>query len=884
MANPSVSDSNNRIEDMEGSPSNTNIGSGQAGGTDADFLLQGTQSFGRKINTLNTDYGFWITVTSVNMTAGDDNVWMAKILLTNKDALNAGGASGGIKLRLGSGTGAYHGYLVADEGTLGDNADLQYPTRGGWLILPIDPNVSSWRTFTQGSPSLTAVTHFAVTASVTSVAKEFNIFMDSIDLSPGLFIVGGDGASPNAQMQDFVDDDKNEVTAGRFGHVFDVEGTFVVYGTLVIGETSAGTLTETDWTENNSTIVFPGGRVDAGWNGFRIAIDGIAANDSVIRFANVTTQGRGRDNIKEWFSSAGSVDGANEEIDFLYNHRLNTGDAVLYSDEGGTESIGLTDATEYWVEKVTDTSISLHTTLINAWTAATPVNLTASAAANSEQHSLTRQPDTRPDFTIDGNNGSVILTNVTFQNYRNMVFNDAATVTDCRFIDCNFINMANASTNAIDGCSFLRHSTPEGVAYINLPDAEAIQNCEFDLGSGLVGTRQGHAIEVDTAGTYDITGNTFLNYGPSEVDFNASTDVNGTTNVITVGTTFYDGVVDGDAVFYEDRGGTVLSGLTVGARYYVRKTGLGPDTLALYRTREDADSDTQRISLTAGSSENHSLCSARAALVNTSNGTVTINVLGGGDLPSFRSTGDNGVTVVQSTVTLAVTGVTEGTRVSMTDTNGTSLLNDLAYTEDADGTFSGSAAFAYTSDTIVTVSARSSGKMVGAILDDGGVQTELIEESNDVATNLTLTPATPVVGDFFAFGHPEQFTQMAIEFGTVGSGFTLAWEYWDGSTWAALTETDGTSDFTQTGIVSWDLPNDWDTRSFLGVLRGGGPYYWVRARIATVNSPSQATANKVTLDVTRYVVYEQDNVIGNTGLSVRATWIVDPVSRFPTSL
>ena len=652
MAVVVVQNSNNRRDDFEGAVSGTNnIGSGPGPSADPDFFIQGAQSWGRRINNANADNGFGFTDgATVDMTAGDDSTWMAKVLLTNIGSMG----TGGVKVRIGSATSAYYEYLLRDEGSQGDDGEFEYPIKGGWLIEPVNPNVSAWRDGTTGSPSLTAVDYFAVTGYVSTTSNAENIFIDAIDIGQSLYIYGGTSTDDPGTFQDLADHDEGQPTSGRFGHITTIEGVFFVYGQLRIGQNSSNSAQAFRFIDENKTIIFPGGRVAAGFNRLNVNMSNLGT--TILELTNIIMQGRGRDNYTYFFSTAGEVDGANDEIDFpaASANLFKTGDAVLYTNEGGTESIGLTNNTEYFVETITATSISLHTTRSGAFTSGTPVNLTASSAANSEQHRLQRQPDTRPTLSTTGNIGTGTFTGCTFDRWRVISVSGAYTFTNCLFLACSFIDLSISGTAMITA-SIQNQLTYEGNSLISVSDLSNITNCSFDFGTSNP-YAFGHAIELDGAGTWTFTGNTFDNYGPTEVDFNASTDVNATTDVITVGTTFANACEDGDAVYYEDRGGTAISPFGDGDRLYVRVSDTASGTAAFYRTREDAISDTQRLGLTAGSDETHSICHGRAAILNDTNGTVTINIAGGGDIPSTRTTG-TGTTIVNNTVSVSITAV-----------------------------------------------------------------------------------------------------------------------------------------------------------------------------------------------------------------------------------
>ena len=245
---------------------------------------------------------------------------------------------------------------------------------------------------------------------------------------------------------------------------------------------------------------------------------------------------------------------------------------------------------------------------------------------------------------------------------------------------------------------------------------------------------------------------------------------------------------------------------------------------------------------------------------------------------------------VNNPQTIEITGVTEGARVSIVrlDT-GVELLNDLAFTADGTGAFKGSTSFNYAgADVDVRVSAGSSGKVVAGVAVDSAVFTDETVQANDSRTGagntMTLLPVTsPAAGDGFYFGHTEQFFQMDLDVLTAGAGtYTLDWEYWDGTAWSALTVTDNTNDYKNSGInrVSWTDPGDWDTTS---VTNQPGPsdLYYVRAvKTGAGTVTTTPVGRAVQLDVTKYQRWEDQNTITSTGLSARAAWLVDETATF----
>jgi len=87
---------------------------------------------------------------------------------------------------------------------------------------------------------------------------------------------------------------------------------------------------------------------------------------------------------EDTFNAQSAVSTANDTIT-LSSHAFNTGDAVTYSDKGGTVIDGLTDAGTFFIIKVDANTVKLATTASNA-VAGTAIDITA---GSSENHGLT---------------------------------------------------------------------------------------------------------------------------------------------------------------------------------------------------------------------------------------------------------------------------------------------------------------------------------------------------------------------------------------------------------------------------------------------------------------------------------------------------------------
>lgn len=678
----SIDDNITRQNDLETSASGGNIGSGPGGAltNPSPMAYQGTGSFIRRIQSANSDHGFTISEgTARNINTGGFEVFWYKGFVKQRAALNANG----MRCRLGSATTAYYVWTMADDGTI-PLPGYEYPAGGGFVVAPIFVGLRAWHDVARtGSPDVTAIDVYAHTANVSITANGEDNAMDSLDWSfDGLFLTGG---TPDGTFQDFLDADEGEGggvsgRVDRIGMWQSREGIFFVFAKHVVGRDEAATTVATQFTDSFATIVFPGGKTDTGYNGFEFDLTNAS---TTVDLTNCSIGGQGRSTYKVYFDTELDVTGGATDTINIPNHDFTTGEQVQYSAEGGTEDIG-PDATngegalvtgttiptgDRWYVIVSDANtIQLASTLVNAL-AGTATGLTASTAGNGEQHSLTRTPDTRPDIEFTGSGGSADITGCVFTRNNAHTLRSVVTYTSCTLAACGSMTL---NSGTLDECSIESPVVGDGEAFLTMASASELANvtdCVFDGGTstGTAGegtnlTGRGHAIEITTtAGTVGSVGNLFNNYraDPGTAgegwQFNTETDVTGgATDTITYTS---HGFSTGEPVYYSQEGITTPEniGLTEDVLYWVRADTA--NTFSLFLSREGAETNTNRISLTAstaGNGETHAFYSAHAALHNSTGGTVTINVSGGGASPSVRNS-NGSTTIVQATVTLQVT-------------------------------------------------------------------------------------------------------------------------------------------------------------------------------------------------------------------------------------
>jgi len=664
MAVAAVSNSNLRAEDMEGSPTITDIGAGAGGGQEAVTFFQNANSISRKVTNSAARGTGTTTASTVDMTTGDNTTWLSKTFLSDFLDVN----SLGWFLRCGNSTTVYDEYVLRDDGTLGDR-DVQDIPRGGWIVEAVNPNVTAWiDTQTGTAPTLTTMDVFQVGCGLaTGAAKSENIFIDAIDMGDGLYLVGGDGGSVDGTWADFVAHDQGTIVAGRIGHVLTNASGIEVRGKLIRGRTSAGTVTATVATDSLQSLTWPGGRVAAGWNELE---DDLGNASTVLTENNTTFAGAGRDNLKRYFdSSADDVDGTNEVIT-IAAHGYLVGEAVLYSIEGGTVITGLTDATEYFVRPSTagggtaTDQFELHVTRSGAYAAGTPVGITA--AGTGEEHSVTRQPDTRPVYNATGTAGTAAYTGCNFVRFSSMNLTSGVTLESCNIVGTSLLDV-NGGT--VSGCAFTDPLITRGEHYVTCDDLDDITSCSFTAGAD-----GGHAIErtgtASTDGFSAITLNGYWVHGGDAGD--GAEFPTGATGVDVAGddvtTTNTHGFTTGDGAYYSNSGGASTIGLDDGSLYYVNV--ISTTNISFHVTQADALADANRVALNTVASEIHTLYSANAGVVNNTGGAMTISVTSGGDTPYVRNVGAS-TTTVTAAVTITVTPVFVGSEVRayLTGTN-----------------------------------------------------------------------------------------------------------------------------------------------------------------------------------------------------------------------
>lgn len=622
-----------RVDDAENAGTWASLTSGGAGPqNEGDFFLQGTQAVSRKVGTAIGGLSFDYSGTgSVDMTAADRKLWMAKIQATNKDKLLTNG-SPSMEVWFGSSSSDYYIYDIYGSD--------DYPRKGGWVVFPINPNVAAHRSGSAGTPVLTAVDWFGLRCDFSGTSKSENVVMDAIDVGVGLCLVGGDSTDPDGTIDDFLADDDGEATTGRYGYFLLEDDIYKVRGMHWIGRNDSGTTVVTEFTDSDKTLVFPAALYDAGDAGFSLDTGNVG---TAINFTNYDFLGVGS---KAWKlfdvrteANGGNIDNTTDEIRFPDIHRFVTGDYVDYSNEVWATSIGLTDGNDYWVRVVNETDITLHTgSRRDAFANTNRVTLTGAAASVYEYHALRTITDGRACLKYGSTfTGSASFTSSKFLNFCPGTIPPNTTYEKCIFDGVGQVTIDSA-TALISDCLFRNPAGEISEAYIQTADTTGIVNTEFDAGAGDT-WKIAHAIELTAAGTFPFDGNLFTGYGDRGTftfDTELGVDADGTDWITFAGRAT---ALTDRAYWYEKGTGTESIGLNDGQLYYLEAKSTKAVTVHL--TKEERDADINPISLTpsgAGNGETHTFYRNDHPVWNNSGGLVTLELTSGTNL-SWGATG-----------------------------------------------------------------------------------------------------------------------------------------------------------------------------------------------------------------------------------------------------
>ena len=177
------------IEDMEGTPTITNIGGGPGATTTNDIFIEGGQAIGRRVNTTGAIRGFGVDFAAIDFTVAGRLLWVwwnAALGPDGADTL----ANGGMRIRVSSTLGGgsnYHEYYVG-------GGDV---TVAGWNRTIIDVN-NLTASVTNGTLVKTAVVNVTITY-LYNTAPGGNIphvVLDALHYGDTITVTGGTSGDP----------------------------------------------------------------------------------------------------------------------------------------------------------------------------------------------------------------------------------------------------------------------------------------------------------------------------------------------------------------------------------------------------------------------------------------------------------------------------------------------------------------------------------------------------------------------------------------------------------------------------------------------------------------------------------------------------------------
>jgi hypothetical protein len=443
---------------------------------------------------------------------------------------------------------------------------------------------------------------------------------------------------------------------------FKPDGTEVYYGDNVNDNIYQRTLsTAWDITSAGASSSFSITGSIAGALGITLSPDGTRVYYAGFNAGNEEIQQRILSTAWD-ITSAGSVDGtldvnsilSSGVVDLTFNEQ---GDKLLATEVAATDRLAQWSLSTPWdIDTATLDFVRDITELVGA-----PDGITwgdngnrlyfsdGPGTASADIREFNFGPETRWNLTVQSDTNDFDDTDGVLSGFDHLNLDNSVTFLRTTLINGNRITQNGAT---LDGITVLDANRAIGESHILSDNPGLIDNGSFTFS-------EGHAIEIDTTGTYAMAGNIFTGYGPGTADDAGTHDhVDAGADTITIAG---DPFVTGDPVYYSDEGGTDTIGLTDNALYYVRRTAAS--TYQVHENNAAAIHNVGAINLSDGSTgEAHALYSARAAIYNNSGGTVTLQISGGGTTPTIRNQSGSS-TIVENNVELTFSGLKDNTEV-----------------------------------------------------------------------------------------------------------------------------------------------------------------------------------------------------------------------------
>lgn len=569
-----------------------------------------TNGYCISVQVKTAEVGFYCTGSSVNFTS-PARVWLAKVIQTNYTAIDGLG----LQLFLGNSTTAHYRYEIFSATT--------YPAVGGFQIIPIDPNVASYRTQTVGSPDLTTLTFYGIKSDANATAKAPNLGMDAVDYitsGTGLTITGA-----SSSFTDFVTFDEGTST-NRYGIVTTREGIIYITGVLTIGTP----ISSVSFSDTNRTIVFPGGRFNTGFCGIDLDLSNAS---TTVALTAITMIGRGTSGAADTrpdFGTTGTSGSATIDASIFTNFRSITFTSV----------VSVTDSTFNSCASLTQSSSSISGCVFDA---------PAVASASSFLTCNNPTEITNNSFVSSGTGHAIVLTSATagntytfegntFTGYGATGSNDAAIFNDSGgAVTLNITGGVASPTyrNGTGASTTINNNVSITVIVVDgngepIPGVEVAIFQDNTARTVLLSPTETDELGQASTSAAASTGPIIIRARQStnRASFNTTSGI--ASNIITTSSSH--NYASGDQVTYSKNGGTANIGITEG-EYFVGY--LSATTLYLYNTAANAIAGgaTGRQSLTSTGSETHLLDPIRyvpasaTASVGASNVEVQISMI-----------------------------------------------------------------------------------------------------------------------------------------------------------------------------------------------------------------------------------------------------------------
>lgn len=212
---------------MEATTDVSALGGGAAGlSADPDFAIQGTNSVTKQVSTAGTIKGMVYDSTTPPTLGANDHifVWVYATCPGLLELL----ANGGMRVTIGTDTSNYNDYYVAGKDTFLKGGHRCWPVR--YTTAAPTPGAQT------GTPGASPQV-FGGQLHVTGILRADNLAVDAIRFGTGAYITAGAIATP-ITFAGFAA--QNDLVANSWGVFSEVQGSYLLQGKFVVGQTTAG--------------------------------------------------------------------------------------------------------------------------------------------------------------------------------------------------------------------------------------------------------------------------------------------------------------------------------------------------------------------------------------------------------------------------------------------------------------------------------------------------------------------------------------------------------------------------------------------------------------------------------------------------------------------